>query len=73
MARVEAKVLEDISVGWGLLGKLYAGAHASYVRRKVDGALWLPQQLTYAATGRALIKRFAVQTVIDYFDYRKAS
>ena len=29
VARVEAKVLEDISVGWGLIGKLYAGAVAS--------------------------------------------
>jgi hypothetical protein len=72
VARVEAKVLEDISIGWGLIGKLYAGATASYIRQKVNGEFWLPQQLSYSASGRALIRRFTIHTVIDYFDYRKA-
>lgn len=70
VARVEAQVLDDISIGWGLIGKLYAGATASYVRTKTNGGPWLPQQLSYAASGRALVKRFAVRTVIDYYDFR---
>ena len=73
VARVDAHVLDDIAIGWGLIGKLYAGATASYVRRKVDGDQWLPTQLSYAATGRALVKRFTVHQVIDYLDYRKTN
>lgn len=72
VARVDAEVLDDISVGWGLVGKLYAGANASYVRRKLNDQ-WLPRSLSYAATGRALVKRFAVHQVIEYLDYRKAN
>lgn len=71
VARIDAHVLDDISIGWGLIGKLYAGATASYVRRKVDGREWLPAQLSYEASGRALIRRFTVHQVIDYLDYRK--
>ncbi len=73
VARVDAQVLDDISIGWGIIGKLYAGANASYVRRKGDGELWLPRSLSYAATGRALVKRFAVHQMIEYLDYRKAN
>lgn len=71
VVRVDAQVLDDISIGWGLIGKLYAGANASYVRHKVNGELWLPRQLSFAASGRALVKRFALHQVIEYFNYRK--
>lgn len=71
IVRVDAQVLDDISIGWGLIGKLYAGANASYVRHKVNGEQWLPRQLSFAASGRALVKRFAVHQVIEYLNYRK--
>lgn len=72
VARIDAQVLDDIGIGWGLIGKLYAGAKASYVRRKVNSELWVPQQLSYSGTGRALlVKRFTIQRVIEYFDYHK--
>lgn len=71
VARVDAEVLDDISIGWGILGKLYAGSFASYTRRKVNDELWLPVRLQYNGSGRALIKHFNVHTVIDYSEYRK--
>jgi len=73
VARIDAEVLDDISFGWGILGKLYAGAKGSYVRRKVNDELWLPLRLQYTGSGRALIKRFNVNTVIEYSDYKRVS
>ena len=71
VARVDAQVLGDISIGWGIIGKLYAGATASYTRRKVNDELWLPVRLQYSGAGRALIKHFNVHTVVDYSDYQR--
>jgi hypothetical protein len=73
VARVDAQVLDDISFGWGILGKLYAGATGSYTRRKVNDELWLPVTLQYTGSGRALVKHFTVHTVVDYSGYHKFS
>jgi hypothetical protein len=72
IVRVDAEVLRDISVGW-LLGRLYQGATASYERRKINDEVWLPSQLRLNASGRALVRKFHIDTVIQYSDYRKFS
>ncbi len=73
VARIDAQVLDDIGIGWGLIGKLFSGSKASYVRRRVNGELWLPQQLSYSGAGRVLlVKRFTLDRLIEYFDYRKS-
>ena len=72
MVRVSVEVLKDFSVGW-FIGRLYAGTTASYERRKVNNEIWLPSRLRINASGRALIRKFHIDTVTDYSDYRKFS
>jgi hypothetical protein len=72
IARVSIDVIKDFSVGW-FIGKLYAGTTASYERRKVNNEIWLPWRLGIKATGRALIRKFHIDTITEYSDYRKFS
>jgi hypothetical protein len=72
IVRVSVEVIKDFSVGW-FIGKLYAGATASYERRKVNNEIWLPWRLRINAAGRAFIRKFRIDTVTEYSDYRKFS
>jgi hypothetical protein len=72
IVRVSVEVLKDFSVGW-FIGRLYAGTTASYERRKVNDEIWLPSRLRINASGRALIRKFHLDTVTEYSDYRKFS
>jgi len=70
--RISIEVIKDVSVGW-VVGRLYAGTTASYERRKINNEIWLPLQLRVNATGRALMRKFHIDTITDYSDYRKFS
>ena len=72
IVRVSIEVLKDFSVAW-LIGRLYAGTTASYERRKVNDEIWLPSRLRINAAGRAFIRKFHIDTVTEYSDYRKFS
>jgi hypothetical protein len=72
VARVQAEMLDDISV-LGFLGKLYKGTTASFQRRKVNNEIWLPFEARFDGTGRALIRKFRVGTVIQYSNYQRFS
>ena len=72
IVRVSIEVIKDFSVGW-FIGKLYAGTTASYERRKVNNEIWLPLRLRINASGRAFVRKFRIDTVTEYSDYRKFS
>ena len=72
LVRVEFEVLEDVSYGM-ILGKLYKGTTASLDRRKVNDEVWLPAEVRFNGTGRALVRKFHVESVVQYSDYKKFS
>src|SRR5579862_2411370 len=72
VARVDIQMLEDLSVK-GFLARLYKGTTASYERRQVNNEVWLPNEIRLNLSGRALIRKFHIETVVQYFDYRKFS
>lgn len=68
--RVEAEALSDTSFGFGLIARLYKGATAVFVRRRVGDA-WLPVQTRVNGVGRALLVRKASFNYLkEYSDYR---
>jgi hypothetical protein len=72
LARVEAEAIADITVGWGIIGRLHKGARGVYERRKVNDEVWLPAREEIRATGRALMLRtFDVHTVTEWSRYKK--
>jgi hypothetical protein len=73
IARVELNAIDDVSIGWGILGRVDEGSRFVFARRKVDGA-WLPAEVSFDATGRTLLfRKFDVHVVTSYSDYRKTS
>ena len=70
--RLEAKAIDDISFGYGLIARLNEGTVATVTRRQVDRDLWLPTQLTIKGRGRAAVFRTLVlDFTADWFDYRR--
>jgi hypothetical protein len=62
--------VSDVTIGWGIIGRLHAGSRLAFDRRRFANA-WLPASVTYEASGRTLLFRpfeFAVTTT--YSDYR---
>jgi hypothetical protein len=73
IVRVETEALEDIGFGFGVFGKIYKGTVGEFVRTKVNGEVWLPARARFTAKGRALFRKFAIDSVIEWWDYKKFS
>ena len=70
--RLEAKAIDDISFGYGLIARLGEGTVATATRRRIDRDLWLPTQLTLKGRGRAAVFRpLVIDFKADWFDYRR--
>ena len=68
----EADVLDDITVGWGLIGRLHTGTTGRFERTKVNDEVWLPRRARINATGRSLVfRRFAVDTLTEWWGYKR--
>ena len=65
-------MIDDVTIGWGIAGRIYKGSRAVFERTKVNGEVWLPSRATFAGSGRALIfRKFAVDSVTTFSDYKK--
>jgi len=70
--RVEAKSIEDITYGGGLVASLGEGTTATVTRRRIAGDVWMPTELTLDGQGRAvLFRKLVVDYAIEWFDYRR--
>ena len=72
IARLDMRALNDVSIGWGIVGRVHEGSRFVFARRKIENA-WLPAEVTFEATGRTLLfRRFAIATTTTFSDYRRA-
>ena len=72
LVRVEIEALDDLSFGMGLLARIHKGTTASYQRRKVNGEVWLPAQVTWTASARVLlVRRLRLRGISEFSGYRK--
>jgi hypothetical protein len=70
--RLEAKAIEDLSFGYGLIARLGKGTLATVTRRRIDQDIWLPTQVTIDGRGRAAVFRTLVlDFTADWFDYQR--
>lgn len=67
----EARVMRDISVGGGILGKLYRGGVFSFDQAPVTSGVWLPTRYQYDFTGRKFLFTFEVHQVVESGQYRR--
>ena len=74
LVRLDLRAVEDVTVGWGLVGRVHKGSTASYERQLVDGDAWLPWRARLSVRGRALLfRKFDIETETTWWDYRKYS
>ncbi len=72
VVRVEAELIEDATMGFGLLGRFHKGSTFSLRFRKVNDEIWLPARTHLTGSGRILLLRtFSFDTLIDFPDYQK--
>jgi hypothetical protein len=74
LVRVEAEVVDTLSIGLGLLARLHKGAQLSFVRTKVNDEVWLPARFGFSGSARvgliAVLRRAGSS---EYSGYRKFS
>ena len=71
IVKVDMRATSDVTIGWGVVGRIHKGSRVLFVRRRVD-TVWLPAETTYEATGRTLIFRpFQFNLTTTYSDYRR--
>ncbi|MPY91129.1 MAG: hypothetical protein GEU99_24850 [Luteitalea sp.] len=74
LVRVDVEVVDDVKVGWGIVGRLHKGSQLLFQRTKVNDEIWLPSLMHIKMSGRTFIfRKFALHTTTEYFDYRKFS
>jgi hypothetical protein len=71
VVKVVAEMIDDLTYGWGIVGRLHKGTVATFERTRVNGEVWLPARVEIKGTGRALFRRFTLSSVTTYSDYRK--
>jgi len=74
LARVEARLIDNLGVGPARVARLQKGATSYFYRRKVNDEIWLPVEARF--TGSARILLFfggAVDALFEYGDYKKFS
>jgi hypothetical protein len=71
IVRLDMHARDDVTIGWGLLGRVHEGSRLVYKRRRFENA-WLPEQLIFDASGRTLLFRtFDLDLVTTYSGYRR--
>ena len=73
IARLDMRALDDVSIGWGIVGRVHKGSRFVFARRKVEDT-WLPSEVTLEATGRTLLfRRFQIATTTTFSGYRRVA
>ncbi len=71
LARVEAELERDFSIGGGFLGKVYRGGAFVMEQTPVADGIWLPVAMQYGFKGRKFIFGFDLYERITTSDYRR--
>ena len=73
IVKLDMHAKDDVTIGWGLLGRIHEGSRFIFQRRKVEN-VWLPAQITFDASGRTLLlRKFQLNVVTTYSGYKRIS
>jgi len=71
VARLEAKLREDVPFYGGLIAKLYRGSWITIAQSEVAPGVWLPRQASYDIEGRKFLFAASWRGQIDASAYRR--
>jgi len=71
LVKLEVDAVRDLSIGFGMLARMNTGTRMSFVRRMVNGEVWLPARADYTIRARVLmLKRYDQGGSIEFSNYR---
>ena len=74
IVKLDLTAFDDISVGYGMVGRVHQGARLEFARRRINNEAWLPSSSHITAKGRTLMFRpFDLDVRTEYLDYKKWS
>ena len=74
LVKVEAEAIDDLKSGLGLVARLHKGSRLSFLRRKVNGEVWLPAVVSYIGSARVgLLVTLRRSGTSEFSGYRKYS
>jgi hypothetical protein len=72
VVRVEATAIDDLTYGFGMVARLGRGTTVHLAREPVERNLWLPTNIRFSGSGRALLfRRLDIDQVIEWTNYRR--
>jgi len=72
LVRLDADSIDTLSMGFGVLARLQKGSRLSFMRRKVNGEVWLPAAVSYSGGVRVgLLRMLRRSCTSEYSGYRK--
>jgi hypothetical protein len=74
LVKLEAEAIDDLKSGFGVLARVHKGAQLSFLRRKVNGEVWLPAVVSYHGSARVgLLVTLRRSGTSEFSGYRKYS
>jgi hypothetical protein len=74
LVRLEAEAIDNVGFGLGVLARIHKGARFSFLRRKVNGEVWLPAVAAYSGSARVgLLWTLRRAGSSEYSGYKKFS
>jgi hypothetical protein len=72
LVRLDAASIDTLSIGFGVLARLQKGSQLSFLRRKVNGEVWLPAAVSYSGGVRlGLVRMLRRSGTSEFSGYRK--
>jgi hypothetical protein len=73
IAKLDMRALDDVTIGWGIVGRVHAGSRFVFSRRKFQDT-WLPAEVVFDGTGRTLLfRKFQIHAVTTYSGYKRVA
>jgi hypothetical protein len=73
IVRSEVELMDNVSVGWGLIARIWKGSWL-HVRQQPQGGVWLPHEMTAEAQGRTLLFRtFRTRYAVRWWGYQRGA
>ena len=74
LVRLEAEAIDNVAFGFGVLARIHKGAKFSFLRRKINGEVWLPAIASYSGSARVgLLWTLRRTGSSEYSGYKKFS
>lgn len=71
IVRLEAGLSSDVSVGGGVLGKVYSGGRFAMEQAEIAAGVWLPTRFEYNVRGRKFVFGFELHEVTTASQYKR--